>query len=279
MVDPLKVEAILQLPPPRTIRQLQGLQGKANFLRRFIVNYANITKGFMRLLKKDTPFIWDERAQESFDALKKALVSTPLLKSPDYSRDYLLYIVTSEETIGMVLVQEDDELHEHVIYYLSRNLVGPELNYSHVEKLALVVIHTVQRLRHYILLCKTTVVADVNPFQYVLTRRIIGGKYNKWIVILQEFDLDFASAKSKKSLVFAELISDFPRLDEDVIHVDSFADEHIFLVSSSDPWYGDIVLYLQTLKFTQHLSRDDRRRVRYQAKKYTIVATLCIAEE
>jgi hypothetical protein len=66
------------------------------------------------------------------------------------------------------------------------------------------------------------VVVDVNPFQYILTRHIIGGKYNKWIVILQEFDLDFASAKSKKSLVFAELISNFPQLDEDVIHVDSF---------------------------------------------------------
>jgi hypothetical protein len=57
MVDPLKVEAILRFPPPRTIRKLQGLQGKANFLRQFIVKYANITKGFMRLLNKDTPFI------------------------------------------------------------------------------------------------------------------------------------------------------------------------------------------------------------------------------
>jgi hypothetical protein len=93
MVDPMKVEAILRLPPPHNIRQLQGLQGKANFLRRFIVNYANLTKGFMHLLKKDTLFIWDERAQESFDALKKSLVSTPLLKPPDYSRDYFLYIV------------------------------------------------------------------------------------------------------------------------------------------------------------------------------------------
>jgi hypothetical protein len=54
------------------------------------------------------------------------------------------------------------------------------------------------------------VVVDVNPFQYILTRRIIGGKYNEWIVILQEFDLDFAFAKSKKSLVFVELISNFP---------------------------------------------------------------------
>jgi hypothetical protein len=94
------------------------------------VNYDNITKGFIRLLKKDTPFIWDERAQESFNALKKALVSTPLLKSHDYSRNYLLYIVASEETIGMVLVQEDDEFHEHVIYYLSRNLFFPKINYS-----------------------------------------------------------------------------------------------------------------------------------------------------
>jgi hypothetical protein len=146
MVDPLKVEEILQLPPPCMIKQLQGLQGKANFMCRFIVNYANITKGFMRLLKKDTPFIWDERAQESFDALNKSLVSAPQLKYSNYSRDYLLYIATSEETIGMVLVQEDDELHEHVIYYLSGNLVGLRLNYSHFEKIALAVIHTIQRL-------------------------------------------------------------------------------------------------------------------------------------
>jgi hypothetical protein len=100
----------------------------------------------MCLLKKDTPFIWDERAQEYFYALKKYLVSTPLLKSPDYGRDYLIYFTMCKEMIGMVLVQEDDELHENVIYYLIRNLVGPELKYSHVEKLALDVVQVVQRL-------------------------------------------------------------------------------------------------------------------------------------
>jgi hypothetical protein len=68
----------------------------------------------------------------------------PLLKSRDYNRDYLLYVTASEEKIGMVLVQKDDELHEHAIYYLSQNLVGPELKYSHVEKLALATVHSVQ---------------------------------------------------------------------------------------------------------------------------------------
>jgi hypothetical protein len=75
---------------------------------------------------------------------------------------------------------------------------------------------------------------------------------------MKEFDLNFASTKSKKSLVFAELISDFPRLDEDIFHDDLFVDEHIFLISYLDPWYGDILIYIQTLKLSQHLSRDDQ---------------------
>jgi hypothetical protein len=104
MVDPLKVEAIVQFPPPRTILQLQSLQGKANFLRRFITNYAEITKGFMRLLKKDVPFFWDEAAQRSFDALKHTLTTAPLLRPLNYNKDFLLYLASAESTIGMVLV-------------------------------------------------------------------------------------------------------------------------------------------------------------------------------
>ena len=148
--------------------------------------------------------------QESFDALKRALASAPMISPPNYSHDFLLYMAASMEEIGMVLVQEDEELQEHVIYYLSWNLIDIEIRYSHVEKLALATVHAVQHLRHYILLLQTLVVAHVNLFQFVLTQRMIGGKYNKWIVILQEFDLEFVSAKSKKSLIFAELISDFP---------------------------------------------------------------------
>ena len=100
-VDPLKVEAILQLSPLRNIRHLQCLQGMANFLRRFVVNFANLTRGFMRLLKKDTTFSWDQRAQESFDALKWALTSSSMISPPDHSHDSLLYVVASMEMIGM----------------------------------------------------------------------------------------------------------------------------------------------------------------------------------
>ena len=98
----------------------------------------------MRLLKKDTPFIWDERSQESFDALKRALATTPVLSPPDYTREFFIYVATYQETIGIVLVQEDEELHEHVIYYLSRNLIDSEIHYTHVEKIALATVHVVK---------------------------------------------------------------------------------------------------------------------------------------
>ena len=82
-VDLDKVKVIFELPAPQSILQLQSLQRKEIFLRHFIVNYVEMTKGFIRLLKNGTLYLWDDQAQCSFDALKHALVSAPLLSAPD----------------------------------------------------------------------------------------------------------------------------------------------------------------------------------------------------
>jgi hypothetical protein len=247
------------------------LQGKANFLRGFIPNYAEITRGFTRLLKKGSEFVWDKIANDAFEALKLSLTKAPLLFPPDYSRDYFLYLAASEYTIGMVLIQEDDAHDEHVIYYLSRSLTSTEIKYQHVEKLALTAVQAVQCFRHYILARKTIVISHCNPMQHILTRQLLGGKYSKWIVIFQEFDLEFDRATSKKSLVFAELICDFPHTATENVAVDSLPDESLFLISTDDLWYGDIIIYLQTQTFRPALSSAERRRVRYQARHYIIL--------
>ena len=117
----------------------------------------------MCLLKQDTPFVWDEIVQLAFDPLKKALLLAPLLHLPDYSCDFILYLAASESTIGVVPIQEDDKIQEHVIYYLGHSLDGLEIRYSHVEKLALEAVYAIQRLHHYILLRTMMVVVDVVP--------------------------------------------------------------------------------------------------------------------
>jgi hypothetical protein len=77
--------------------------------------------------------------------------------------------------------------------------------------------------------------------------------------------LDFVSAKSKKSLVFAELISELPVESSDIMHEELPINGDIFLIASLDPWYGDILVYLQTLKCPTSASHDEHRRIRHQA--------------
>jgi hypothetical protein len=107
--------------------------------------------------------------------------------------------------------------------------------------------------------------------QHILTCQLLWGKYSKWIVILREFDLEFEGAKSKNSLVFVKLICDFPYSATKNVAADSLPDESLFLISSDDLWYGDIIIYLQTQTFWPNLSSTDRHRIRYQARQYIIL--------
>ena len=61
--------------------------------------------------------------------------------------------------------------------------------------------------------------------------------------------------KSKKYLIFADLISNFPSLEEEELYEDTFVDEHVFLISTLDPWYRDIIVYFQTLKVVDCMGR------------------------
>ena len=162
----------------------------------------------------------------------------------DYSKDFLLYIAASATTIAMVLVHGNIHSQEHVIYYTSKNLIDSKTHYSHVEKLALAMVIAVQKFRHYILLRTTTILVDQNSMYYILTHQVLGGKYSRWIVILQEFDIEFAKATSKKSLVFVELMCDLPCATMEYEPSASFLDEFLFLISTTDPWYGDLLIYL-----------------------------------
>ena len=105
-IDPLKIAAILYLLAPTNLLELQSLQGKEKFLHCFVCNFAEKVHGYMRLLEKNTPLFWDDKAQWSFDNLKHALIHSPIIHPLDYSKYFLLYVVSSTTTIGMVLAQE-----------------------------------------------------------------------------------------------------------------------------------------------------------------------------
>ncbi|RVW28487.1 Retrovirus-related Pol polyprotein from transposon 17.6 [Vitis vinifera] len=97
-VDKAKVELIVKLPSPTTVKGVRQFLGHVGFYRRFIKDFSKLSKPLCELLAKDANFIWDERCQKSFDQLKQFLTTAPIGLSSLFSTDHsaLKYLLTKK---------------------------------------------------------------------------------------------------------------------------------------------------------------------------------------
>jgi hypothetical protein len=106
-MDDHKVKAILDWEPPRAILTLKSFLGLASYYRKFIKNFAKIATPLTNLLKKSSrTYEWDEICNEAFETLKGILVKAPVLKLPDFDKDFEIHSNASDFVIGRVLVQD-----------------------------------------------------------------------------------------------------------------------------------------------------------------------------
>ena len=103
-IDPERVKAILKISFPRSKKDVWSFIGKINFLRWFIPNFAETIKQITTMLKKDQEVKWTAEANNSFEKIKKALTEAPVLVSPDFSKYFLNFSFTSQDTIAVVLL-------------------------------------------------------------------------------------------------------------------------------------------------------------------------------
>jgi len=105
-----KTKAILETKPPSTKKELQSLLGKINFLKRFISNLSGRIEVFSPVLrlKKEDVFKSEPEHQKAFDDIKAYLMNPPILLPPLRDKVMKLYIAASDNTIGSILTQEDD---------------------------------------------------------------------------------------------------------------------------------------------------------------------------
>ncbi|WP_161412679.1 ribonuclease H family protein, partial [Klebsiella pneumoniae] len=108
-IDPSKIKAILEMPPPKSLTQLKSLQGRLAYLRRFISNLSGRCQPFAILNKKDTKFVWDDKCQYAFDEIKSYLANPPVLAAPIPGRPLILYTAALEESVGALLAQINEE--------------------------------------------------------------------------------------------------------------------------------------------------------------------------
>ncbi|KAG9442204.1 hypothetical protein H6P81_018058 [Aristolochia fimbriata] len=203
-IDQNKIDAIQKMPEPRNITELKSFQCHLAYIRRFISNLAERYQPVSRLMKKDTPFEWDESCRNAFNNIKVYLTKPSVLVAPIVDRPLLLYIASQEKSVGALLAQCDEDNKERSLYYLSRTLVGAELNYTPIEKTCHALIFAIQKLRHYLLAQSTNLILRADPMKYIIQ-------------------------------ALANFLADHPVPTEWEL-TEEFPDEEIFLVEVLPPW-------------------------------------------
>ena len=158
-VDPAKVEAIEKLPYPKDIKGIRSFLGHAGFYRRFIKDFSKISKLLTNLLQKDVPFSFNDDCIESFNILKKALITAPIIQPPDWKLPFEIMCDASDYAVGAVLGQRVEK-KLNVIYYASRTLDAAQKNYATPEKEFLAVLFACDKFRPYITDSKVTIHTD-----------------------------------------------------------------------------------------------------------------------
>ncbi|KAM1006077.1 hypothetical protein ACFX2A_002871 [Malus domestica] len=264
-VDKSKVDLVRHLPSPTSVREVRSFLGHAGFYRRFIKDFSKIAQPLCRLLQKDVAFDFDDAYSTAFKQLKEALTSAPIITPPDWSLPFELMCDASDYVIGAVLGQRKNK-QPHVIYYASRTLNDAQLNYSTTEKELLVVVFALDKFRSYLLGTKVIIFTDHAALKYLLTKKEAKPRLIRWMLLLQEFDIEIRDKKGVENVV-ADHLSRMVHEEASPIS-ETFPDEQLMSIQVSGPWYADLVNFLVSKHIPSTLNRNQRDKLKKDARFY-----------
>ncbi|XP_058764184.1 uncharacterized protein LOC131637603 [Vicia villosa] len=267
-VDKAKVEVIANLPPPVNEKGIRSFIGHAGFYRRFIRDFSKVAKPLTDLLVKDKPFNFDSNCLAAFETLKSKLSTAPVVIAPDWSLPFEIMCDASDIAVGAVLGQRKDKLL-HVIYYASHVLNPAQMNYATTEKELLAVVYAFDKFRSYLLGSKVIVYTDHAALKYLFAKQESKPRLLRWILLLQEFDLEIKDKKGCENTVADHLSRMNPIKETEEEHPiqDTFADERTLAVTGT-PWFADYANYLVGGVIPDDFSANQKKKFLYDCRFY-----------
>ncbi|KAH9792219.1 hypothetical protein KPL71_004032 [Citrus sinensis] len=203
-------------------------------------------------IEHDKPFHFDKECLQAFGELKKALITAPVVISPNWTLPFELMCNASDHSVGAVLGQMKDKVF-HSIYYASKTFTPIQINYTTTEKELLAVGFAFDKFRAYLVGTKVTVYTDHAAIKYLISKKDAKLRLIRWILLLQEFDLEIKDRKGTENQVadhLSRLGADNSTLTRKGI-TETFPDEQLLVVQqaqilqqSESPWYADFANYL-----------------------------------
>ena len=244
-VDKAKIDIISKLPPPTNVKTIRQFLSHAGFYRRFIKDFAKVAKPLYKLLEKDAKFIWEEECQKSFEELKSHLTTAPIVRAPNWQLPFEVMCDASDLAIGAVLGQREDG-KPHVVYYASKTPNEAQRNYTTTEKELLAVVYALDKFRAYLVGADIVIFTDHSALKYLLTKQNAKARLIRWVLLLQEFNLQIKDKKGVENVVADHLSRLTLAHDTHSAPInDEFPEESLMQLEKA-PWYAHIANFLTT---------------------------------
>jgi hypothetical protein len=176
LVDPAKIVVIVNLPPPKIVRQLRVTLGHIGYCRKFIKGYAQITTPMENILRKYTKLQWNDECQHSLDTLKESMVIVPILVFPDWEKTFHVHVDASAIALGAILAHPGMGYLDHPIEFVSRKLSESEKNYNTIEREILAMVYALQKFRHYLLGKHFKMFIVHSSLKHLVNKPVLGGR-------------------------------------------------------------------------------------------------------
>ena len=182
-----KIRAIMEMIPPRNVKEVQSLNGKVVVLNRFMSRATDKCLPFFRKVKKS--FEWTTECQQAFEELKAYLSVPPLLSPSQPGEELFLYLVVSPTAISATLIREEENVQK-LVYYASRALRRAKERYPPMEKLAFALVMAAHKLKPYFQAYTVVVLID-RPLRRAMNNPDAVGRLALWAIELSEFDIQY----------------------------------------------------------------------------------------
>ena len=209
-------------------------------------------------MEKDAKFVWDEDCQKSFEELKAYLTTTPIVRAPNWKLPFKVMCDASDLAIGAILGQRE-EGKPYVVYYASKTLNEAQGNYTTIEKKLLAVVYALDKFRAYLVGSDIIIFTDHSALKYLLTKQNAKAWLLRWVLLLQEFNLQIKDKKGVENVVVDHLsrLTISHNTHNPPIN-DEFPEESLLLVENT-PWYAHIANFLVTGELPADWKAQDRK--------------------